>query len=617
MNTQVISPSRVRWISIALILFCIVGTATTTQRLVVHDQKNQKQEIFDRGNSLVSLIALHSLSDFKNNKREFFLRTLSDYVISEGLSYCLIHDSSGKPLLSLAPKEVVSEIPEEVTTRALYGAGATQQSFNLNTSEYPIYEFSKPIFEQGKKTGTVRLGFNLSPVEILSSERISLIATITFFILATGIFVYYGMALALRPLRDRFIRLLQNEPSSSPGTTKPHNMNGFLPITRDLEKALFQIRETLREAEEENADMASRVGISLFENNQVNRIIDCINFGFITTDIQDNIHYINASMLSLFKIERQDAVDKPLHDILDNDDIASFIAQHESLKSTSSIGHIETTFPKLAPDEIFHVGLSFLKDNEEAVSGKIISIKNVTREKSAEKTQHEFIANIAHEFLTPLTTINSYNEMLMDGEVEDREMQKEFFNTISEETDRLSRVIQTLLNMSKIELGSLTLERGFVKTDWLVDDSYAAVEKAAQSKNIAIKKVLPDKFPTLVGDKELLKTAIINLLGNAVKYCHENGSITLSLSEREDQLVFDVIDTGHGISEEDLPHIFEKFYRSREPFIKEQKGSGLGLAMTSEIIQLHGGDIEVESELNKGTHFSVTLPKEEYYLGEQ
>jgi signal transduction histidine kinase len=205
----------------------------------------------------------------------------------------------------------------------------------------------------------------------------------------------------------------------------------------------------------------------------------------------------------------------------------------------------------------------------------------------------------------------------MDGEIKDLEMQKEFYNTISQEISRLSSFIQNLLNMSKIEMGGLTLNKGFVKTDWLASDCIAAIEKAAQEKQITVEKNLPDNFPTLVGDKELLKIAMINLLSNAVKYTPENGQVTFALLEEDNKVIFEVADTGCGISEEEIPMVFNKFYRSNNPYVAEQKGNGLGLAMTSDIVHLHGGNIEVKSELNEGSQFTIQLPIEEYYLGKQ
>jgi signal transduction histidine kinase len=111
--------------------------------------------------------------------------------------------------------------------------------------------------------------------------------------------------------------------------------------------------------------------------------------------------------------------------------------------------------------------------------------------------------------------------------------------------------------------------------------------------------------------------AIINILNNAVKYTPENGKITFSLLNQNGFIVFDVVDTGYGISQEDLPLIFDKAYRSADPLVREAPGSGLGLAITQEIIQLHGGEIEVDSEPGDGTHFAIKLPKEEYYVGKE
>jgi len=267
--------------------------------------------------------------------------------------------------------------------------------------------------------------------------------------------------------------------------------------------------------------------------------------------------------------------------------------------------------------ETFQVSLSHLSDDGGAVIGKIILVRNVSKEKTVQKANYEFITHVAHELRTPLTTIKSYNEMLMSGEIDDEETQKEFYNTINEETDRVARLIENLLNVSKIEMGSLSLHKTLTKTDRLFKDCVGAIEALAHDKHITIEKNVPDKFPSLFGDKELLKVALINFLSNAVKYTPETGTIVFVLAEQDNAIVFDVIDTGCGISKEDIPRIFDKFYRSEDSKVTEQTGSGLGLAIASEIIHLHGGKIEVQSELGNGTHFTITVPKEQYYLEEQ
>jgi two-component system phosphate regulon sensor histidine kinase PhoR len=322
-------------------------------------------------------------------------------------------------------------------------------------------------------------------------------------------------------------------------------------------------------------------------------------------------------MLNLLDENRRELIDQPLADVMDHEEILSLVAGQEGAGQTAARRYLETTFPVVAPGEVFQVALCYLGDGERPATGKMICVRNVTSEKQAERTKHEFVAHLAHELKTPLTTINSYNEMLMDGEIDDIETQKQFYNTINEETDRLASLIESLFTMSKIEMGGLTIEKGLVKTDRLVTDCITAIEAPARKKRITINKNFPDKWPTLLGDKGLLKVALINVLGNAVKYSPEDRALTLSLSEEDRTVIFDIVDEGYGISQEDLPHIFEKFYRSADSHIKEQTGGGLGLAMTSEVVRLHGGCINVESVVGEGTHFSITLPREEYNLETQ
>jgi len=234
-----------------------------------------------------------------------------------------------------------------------------------------------------------------------------------------------------------------------------------------------------------------------------------------------------------------------------------------------------------------------------------------------QRAQQEFIAHVAHELRTPLTNIKSYSEMLMDQEVESVEMQKEFYNTINQETSRLSDLIQNLMSLATMEMGGLTINKGLLRTDWLVAGSLSAVEASARDKRITIEKSLPDVFISIMADKELLISAIINVLGNAVKYTPEGGKIMFSIFEQDGNMVIEITDTGYGLAPEDIPHIFEKFYRSKNPKVAQQTGSGLGLAIAMEIIHLHGGDIEVQSKLGEGSKFTIKIPREDYLLGNQ
>jgi len=608
---------KLQRIGIVLLVLCVIGVSIVSTALIRYEKRTRSRDIVNKGRYLVTLIALHSVKDFDGNKRPFFLRTLHDYIASEGLAYCLIHDQNGKPFMVLDPYKLVSRIPQDVGLRSLHTMGLTEQTFRTSNSNDTIYEFAKSIFENAEQTGTVRLGFRPLPVSIFSMERVGLLATIAFFIFAMVPFVFIGIRFALRPFKNFGLKIedMAGSPASlAADTAKAPPIDDLI---ASLDNSLILLRKKYKKLETANIALEAKKGVICYEKKQITNILDAVQYGIIITDTQDHINHMNAHMLNLLNKELGDVIDRPLGKVLEHEEILAVVALQEGVSQTTTQRHIETTFPAVAPGEAFQVTLSYLSDGDGSMTGKVISVRNITSQKSVERAKHEFVAHVAHELRAPLTTIKSYNEMLMDGEIDNVETQKEFYNTINEETDRLARLIENLLNISRIEMGSLTIDRGLVKTDSLVKDCVAAIEAPAQKKHITVEKKLPDKWPSLVGDKELLKVAMINILGNAVKYSPEGRTITYALSEEDHAVIFDIIDEGYGISEEDLNHIFDQFYRSSDPHISEQTGSGLGLAMTSDIIQLHGGRITVQSTPGEGTHFSIRLPRKDYQLGKQ
>jgi signal transduction histidine kinase len=604
-------------IVLALLVVILTGLVIFTQILIRQEEKAMTKEMHSKGNQIVSLIALHSIHDFEGDKRNFFVRTLMENTSDQGLVYCFVNDQNGKSIVSLNLGNLGPEILNYIQTKSLAAIALPHQTLETTGSGHRIFEFAKPIFENGEKTGAVRIGLKLPSISIISMEKINLLAVLLFFIISAVAIVYYGFVKALEPL-EQFSGTLLNTGNGSPAVLKNSSKSsGISPMMEEFKNSMVQFKKRLGKIETNNKELASKIGVLRFEKNQVVNILNSINFGIIITDIQGNVGHINDYMLNLLNKVRRDLIDSPLEEVLKHEGIISFISRQEGFEPTRINSHLDTTFSELAPGETFRISCSYLMDGDKELLGKMIMFNNITREKAAQNLTQEFTAHLAHELITPLTTIKSYSEMLMDGEIEDSETQKEFYNTINSETARLSRLIKDLLDLAKIELGSLTLNKGLVKSDWFFGDCIAAVEGIAQQKNVSIQKHLPDNFPSLIGDKDQLKIAVINILSNAVKYTPANGEIHFSLREENNMVIFDIKDTGYGMSEEDLSHIFDKFYRSGNPQIAGQQGTGLGLAITSEIIGLHEGEIKVQSELGNGTHFTIKIPKEEYYLGKQ
>jgi len=609
---------RLKFIVIPLVL--AAGIGAVAMAMASYENKQNVREIYTKGNYLVSLIATHPISSLDKDRRGIVMKTLARFTYPEGVAYCIIHDDEGLPMIVLTPKDMAAKIPPDVKTKSLYSIGLTQQKYRLHGSKKIFYEFALPMFEKGQKTGTVRVGLNLPMTSFFSIERISLLAMICFLIFAAVTFVYYGIRQALRPLAQiptDPAELTLSDEDSMAGIDNPQESYSIHVLVQRLSQALTRLKAKLKETESENVELATRLGVATFEKNQIINILDSTNYGVMITDIQDNITHANAFALKLMHKKLAEVLDRPIAEALPNKDITQFVTQKETTQSVATTSHIETTFGGLAPEETYRVTFSYLQDDDGTPIGKMISLKDITHEKLGEETMKEFVTQLSHELRTPLTTIAAYNEMLMDGEIHDPEVKKEFYNTIRDETRRLSQLIHNILNMSKIEMGGLAFNKELVRSDWLFRDCISAAEATAHTKQIKFEKQVPDKFPTLVGDKEQLKVALNNVLSNAVKYTPANGSISFSLNESDKHVVFEVSDTGYGISEEDLPRIFEKTYRSSDPNIAKQPGSGFGLAITEAIISQHGGVLEVESEPDKGTHVTIRIPQEAYDLGSQ
>jgi signal transduction histidine kinase len=236
------------------------------------------------------------------------------------------------------------------------------------------------------------------------------------------------------------------------------------------------------------------------------------------------------------------------------------------------------------------------------------SVRDTTQQKLADQMRDQFVNMATHELRTPLTNLKALAEILAESRVTDVDQQKKFCNTINEEVARLARFVDDLLQLSRMEAGSTVLQQQLTDMERLFSDVVNKVRPQMEQKRIAFEVDVPPKLPELVADKDKITVALVNLLGNAAKYTREGGRVRLHVEVAETALRIDVEDTGMGISVEELPKIYDKFFRSADPRVREERGSGLGLSLTNEIVRLHGGKLTVNSELNKGSTFTVTLP---------
>ena len=249
-----------------------------------------------------------------------------------------------------------------------------------------------------------------------------------------------------------------------------------------------------------------------------------------------------------------------------------------------------------------------LLDQSGACFGAVAVERDITLEREIDRMKSEFVSNVSHELRTPLTSIQAYTEMLIDGEAENPAKAKEYLEIIFSETERLTRVINDVLDLSRIESGRQLAKKKKLNPAEIARHATKVMEKWAAHKQHSLKTFIEDSGETIFADGDLLEQALLNLLSNAIKYTPDGGTVTLFTKIRDGEAFLGVRDSGIGISDSEKKQLFKKFFRSENDFVKQAGGTGLGLVLVGEIARLHGGVVEVESTLGQGSVFTLRLP---------
>jgi PAS domain S-box-containing protein len=336
-------------------------------------------------------------------------------------------------------------------------------------------------------------------------------------------------------------------------------------------------------------------------------ILENLADGVALTDAEGRIAFCNRAIASLLgeevkegsEIEKWLAVDEK-----NSSDAKSLI--DPQLSSRAVVSELHRTSG--TAERFIRVSRQPVKQGR--LQGQIWCLRDVTQQKLAEKMRDQFIDTATHELRTPLSNIKAYAETMITCNAIDVEEQKEFCNIINSEVTRLARFVDDLLSISSMEMGSLCIEKQKVDTPRLFTEVIDKVEPLMQQKNITFFADLPEKMRELRLDKDKFIAVIVNLLGNAAKYTPNGGRVTLRAKLDESHLAVAIEDSGFGIAADEIPKLFEKFFRSPDPRVQSETGTGLGLSLANEVIRMHGGEITVESVLNQGSTFTVIIPAE-------
>jgi len=242
--------------------------------------------------------------------------------------------------------------------------------------------------------------------------------------------------------------------------------------------------------------------------------------------------------------------------------------------------------------------------------GGILAIRSTAKELRLAKLKSEFVSTVSHEFRTPLTSIRYLADLLQRGRVRKEDRKQQYYETITQESERLSRLIENMLDFSKIEAGMKEYEFGETEIAEMCRDVVSRFQEQVAPQDFTIESEIPEELPKIFADREALSRALFNLLDNSVKYSGDSRRVSMRVWPDESNIFIEVEDRGVGIGGEEQQKVFEKFYRSGTVHESNIKGSGIGLTIVDHIVKAHGGEVFLESELGKGTKVTLQLPKE-------
>ncbi|SES07694.1 two-component system, OmpR family, phosphate regulon sensor histidine kinase PhoR [Gracilibacillus ureilyticus] len=387
-------------------------------------------------------------------------------------------------------------------------------------------------------------------------------------------------------------------------------------VTNELVKGNYNVRTYVKPAGEAQqlSELINQLARNLQEmyiqekmqGSQWKTVINNMESGLMLIDERGYVHLVNRKFLQMFGENSLHYIGYLYYDVLAQKSIHR-VVQETFLYEEKMTGAIT----RLIDGQKHHievVGAPVINDVKE-LKGAVLVFHDITDLKRVEQMRKDFVANVSHELKTPITSIRGFSETLLDGAMEDEQLSRQFIDIILKESTRLQALVQDLLELSKLEKEELQLSKKLIEVDEWITNITTLIEQQVINKSI-IFSVEVEEGITFYGDPDRLQQVVLNLLYNGINYTPEKGKIALLMSSEEEVIKVKVSDTGIGIPEDSIHRIFERFYRVDRARSRNTGGTGLGLAIVKHIVEAHKGKIEVESEVNKGTTFTVTLPKE-------
>ena len=447
-----------------------------------------------------------------------------------------------------------------------------------------------PMKSKSQITGYVRLARPLhdvqSVIEKVYQSIFLAIVIVAIISLIIALFISYRLAAPIRAMERFTEKLRQGRPA---GTI-------ILKTSDETKKLADNINYLVDE-------LQSKIRLANEEKSKLMTAFTSMTEGVLILDVQNKIEFVNSALSNMLAVQYGDVIGKTLMEAFRDVELQKaflkFKETHATVSQEVTLGSIEPV--------ILNVSISAVQNHpgEEKV---MVVFHDVTRLKKLEKIRVDFVANVTHEIRTPLTAIIGYLETINAGAINNTVEAKRFIDISLKQAQRLNRLVEDLLIISKIELGELNFYFEEVSLRDALEGVIPLVEAKVGLKNITIHNKVQENLPQVWADRDRLTQILVNILDNAVKFTPDDGSVFIEIGQKDNYAVLTITDTGIGIPKEEVQRLGERFYRVDRSRSRDLGGTGLGLSIVKHLMLAHGGKIEIESQLGRGTKVSLYFP---------
>jgi len=577
----------------ALILVVLLVVQLYSARVI------RSQAIRSANDQLASLLSL-TLANPPQSDDSSELRDWTGRAARSGARVTII-DHTGRVLVdSEADADKMENHANRPEVQDAFARGTGQSVHRSVTFGRELVYRAQRYDRAGSEPIVIRLALPLSQIDLSLVELRQRLLVATLVVLLIGGLVSFAFA---RMFAARVQRLQRFSQRIAEGDFRPLLREG----PRD---ELSALADSLNQTA---ARLDREIRLLSGERNRSSAILRSMVEGVAVIDADERLVFYNRAFSEILNVDAASAEGRPLIEVVRNSDLVGLIRRalrgEEGLQSDITMGITQARSFSItaAPVKALDASAPGRTPNEKP-SGAVVVLHDVTELRRLERVRQDFVANVSHEFKTPLTAIQGFAETLLAGAIDDPENNRRFLEIIRNHAIRLARLTNDLLKLARIEAGKMELEFSSVGLLELIEGCTETTLLKANRKEITLEISVPPQLPPVRGDATLLRDVLQNLLDNAIQYTPAGGHISVAATAGPREAVVSVADTGIGIPLADSERIFERFYRVDAARSREAGGTGLGLSIAKHIVEAHGGKLWVESTVGQGSKFSFSLP---------